>query len=528
MSLESKTDVEVLQVFHGFSDAIIFLTMKACLLARVNFPPYFIAPLTERHVVVAGGGGSSKTGITNSLEVYELDYDVEKDAVTADRVHHMDTGSTAFMNGTVFESKDGDQYLAAGGIDGFLNIFKIVIQVKDETQEVIPNGINKRRSSSPFQDNPNLPPTFPEDAAEVLRRRRTSSTSSNHGKRPSSPTVRSSLQTTLEDKENHHSHPSNGQSKQNGVSLSRQQSFDLTCIVAPVISFDIQPVMRFQCDFKKEMQLQNNHPKIEDSFVKVVRYSSEGNCLVTGGGDGHLRIWSFSPKTKNGTQKPILDISCHSDEIVDLDMDYHVTTLVTVCRDGVCCLWKRSNGSRIAQLEYQPNVRVRYKFKACQFLPKTGENGKYLFTCLIPNVWTKQPQDNYLCRWNVKTFSMEKKVSIGSHALSFMTVSQDARCIGIGCLTGDVSVYDTYSFTKLYQLDKCHRSFVTKVEFLKPCKETQVLCMSYQAMTSISVDNQIVLHPIPFASDSSSFLSSPLIFLAFLLITFLICIILGL
>lgn len=37
------------------------------LLARVNFPLYAVEMLTSRHVLVAGGGGSSKTGVANGF-----------------------------------------------------------------------------------------------------------------------------------------------------------------------------------------------------------------------------------------------------------------------------------------------------------------------------------------------------------------------------------------------------------------------------------------------------------------------------
>lgn len=37
------------------------------LLARVNFPLYTVQMLTSRHVLVAGGGGSSKTGVANGF-----------------------------------------------------------------------------------------------------------------------------------------------------------------------------------------------------------------------------------------------------------------------------------------------------------------------------------------------------------------------------------------------------------------------------------------------------------------------------
>ena len=40
---------------------------KEGLLARVNFPLYSLQMLTSRHVIVAGGGGLSKTGVANGF-----------------------------------------------------------------------------------------------------------------------------------------------------------------------------------------------------------------------------------------------------------------------------------------------------------------------------------------------------------------------------------------------------------------------------------------------------------------------------
>lgn len=37
------------------------------LLARVNFPLYTVEMLTSRHCLVAGGGGSAKTGVANGF-----------------------------------------------------------------------------------------------------------------------------------------------------------------------------------------------------------------------------------------------------------------------------------------------------------------------------------------------------------------------------------------------------------------------------------------------------------------------------
>jgi len=40
---------------------------KGGLLARVNFPLYTVQMITNRHILVGGGGGSSKTGVANGF-----------------------------------------------------------------------------------------------------------------------------------------------------------------------------------------------------------------------------------------------------------------------------------------------------------------------------------------------------------------------------------------------------------------------------------------------------------------------------
>lgn len=43
------------------------------ILARVNFPLYTVQMITNRHVIVGGGGGTSKTGVANGfVSVCEL------------------------------------------------------------------------------------------------------------------------------------------------------------------------------------------------------------------------------------------------------------------------------------------------------------------------------------------------------------------------------------------------------------------------------------------------------------------------
>ncbi|KPM02948.1 hypothetical protein QR98_0013740 [Sarcoptes scabiei] len=65
-------------------------TEQANLLARVNFPIYCVKAITERHILIGGGGGCSKTGIANNLEIYELIYDHHTNTARATLATHFD------------------------------------------------------------------------------------------------------------------------------------------------------------------------------------------------------------------------------------------------------------------------------------------------------------------------------------------------------------------------------------------------------------------------------------------------------
>lgn len=89
-------------------------------------------------------------------------------------------------------------------------------------------------------------------------------------------------------------------------------------------------------------------------------------------------------------------------------------------------------------------------------------------------------------------------MAAGLDILTNMTISDDGRFLGVGSMTGAVSVYISFSLQKLYHVENSHRSFVTGVEFLKCCQETQRLTGDNDvSLVSISVDNKIVLHHIP-------------------------------
>lgn len=66
-------------------------------LAKTNYPLFCVRAISDRHILVGGGGGEAKTGIPNACEIYELIYDKNNDFAKAILVSKFDTGSFSFV-----------------------------------------------------------------------------------------------------------------------------------------------------------------------------------------------------------------------------------------------------------------------------------------------------------------------------------------------------------------------------------------------------------------------------------------------
>ncbi|RWS17556.1 prolactin regulatory element-binding protein-like protein, partial [Dinothrombium tinctorium] len=481
---------------------------KGYLLARVNFPLYAVKTVSERHVLVAGGGGMAKTGISNTFEIYELVYDKAINACKAVRVSHFDTGiffkrlrfayfsngsrcilgSRAIMCAVVFKERN-HFVLASGGIDGMCTLYRMKYAV---------NGIDKTHAShlraSALEDNRER-----RGSLEGLRRRRFSSQSS-----------------VKDEKENDANKANQIPIRRANSSEAKQDDDEI-----PNIGFKITPIASFQTDF--------NNRESEEPFVKVIRFSNAKNVLVIGGADGHIRCWNCATKEK------ILDIAAHNDEVDDIDIDPQGNTIVSVSRDGHGYAWNVKTGTKICELEYiLPTPKnivkpIKYNFRGIRYgVVENNMNNFKIFTILNPVVRQKPPHLSYLCKWDSKKYITEKIVPVGAEVLSAMTISDDGRFVGIGSLSGTIYVYISFSLQKLYHMPRAHNIFVTGVEFLQTCRETQNLTGDKDAsLISISVDNHIVAHHIP-KQETIGFLGSSAMLTITLLIVYILLDLLGL
>lgn len=129
------------------------------LLARVNFPLYAVEMLTSRHVLVAGGGGSSKTGVANGFEIYEL-YHNGSHFVAEEVIRH-ETGPSVVMNFAV--KNDGRRSYLVAGQESHCQLYyvnpKVVYEQEDslgakKSEKPVENGLRRRTYSSGVEEIP--------------------------------------------------------------------------------------------------------------------------------------------------------------------------------------------------------------------------------------------------------------------------------------------------------------------------------------------------------------------------------------
>ncbi|XP_037976870.2 prolactin regulatory element-binding protein [Plutella xylostella] len=129
------------------------------LLARVDFPLYTLQTLTNRHVLVAGGGGSSKTGVANGFEIFELSHNGNR--FVAEEVMRHETGANVVMNCAV-SALQTRTYLAAGQ-ESHCQLYRVNIRMVD-TAEMrrgsfkAENGLIRRRRRT-VSENDNISKT---------------------------------------------------------------------------------------------------------------------------------------------------------------------------------------------------------------------------------------------------------------------------------------------------------------------------------------------------------------------------------
>lgn len=393
------------------------------LLARVNFPLYTLQMLTSRHILVGGGGGSSKTGVANGFEIFELSHNGTQ--FVAEEVTRHETGPSVVMNCTAHN--DGKRTWITAGQESHCQLYNV--NTKVVTME---NGEVVKETDS---------------AKQGLRHRKSTE------KAEESNASRERIEEIKDDNSN---------------------------IKTKKLQLIVKPSDSVQTDFSEEEPLQ-----------RIVRISLNGKFMATGGTDGHVRLWKFPQLHK------LHDLDAHTKEIDDIDFSPDGTLIASIAKDGKAFLWNVSTGSKDKELTWSPPNALKYLYKRCRFRKLEEDKSKTQLFMLSNAVVGKNI--SFLQMWDIDSGNIVKAASY-KETLSALAVSDDGKFVAVGTMfSGSVDIYVAFSLRRALHVPGAHSMFVTGLEFLPTKLDGPAITSNTEtAVVSISVDNKICIHSIPF------------------------------
>ncbi|XP_012233276.1 guanine nucleotide-exchange factor SEC12 [Linepithema humile] len=398
---------------------------KGGLLARVNFPLYTLQMLTSRHILVGGGGGSSKTGVANGFEIFELSHNGTH--FIAEEVTRHETGPSVVMN--CASHNNGKKTWIVAGQESHCQLYSVNSKVVTlENGELI-----KGSAAGTSKDG--------------LRHRR------NSEKVEETQSQNERLEEIKDDNSN---------------------------IKNKKLQLILKPADSVQTAFGNGEPLQ-----------RVVRVSLHGMIMATGGTDGNIRLWKFPQLHK------LFDLEAHGKEIDDLDFSPDNNLLVSIAKDGKAFLWNVNNGKRDKELTWTPPDGVKYMYKRCRFRKLTEDKTKIDLFILSNAVVAKNL--SFLQLWDAHVGTIAKSAPY-KEALSALAVSDDGKFVAVGTMfSGSVDIFVAFSLRKALHVPGAHSMFVTGLEFLPTKLDGPAITSNTEtAVVSISVDNRICIHSIPF------------------------------
>ena len=228
-----------------------------------------------------------------------------------------------------------------------------------------------------------------------------------------------------------------------------------------------------------------------EPLQRIVRVSLTGKLMVTGGTDGRVRIWNFPQLVK------IHDLEAHTKEIDDMDFSPKGNLLASIAKDGRAILWDVTSGIKNKELTWNPPGNAKYLYKRCRFRIFEEKNSKtQLFTLSNASVGKNL---SFLQLWDVETGVIVKSVPF-QETLSALAVSDNGRFVAVGTMfSGSIDMFITFSLQRVLHVAGAHSMFVTGLEFLPTkCDGPTITSNAEAAVVSISVDNRICIHSLPF------------------------------
>lgn len=250
----------------------------------------------------------------------------------------------------------------------------------------------------------------------------------------------------------------------------------------------LEPSTSIKTDFS------NNEPR-----QRIVRISPNGKFMATGGIDGIVRLWKF-PELK--------EINCfklHDKEIDDIDFNINSNYIATIAKDGKAFICDIIKNTKNKELKWTTPNGSKYMYKRLRF--RITNDKKLNEQIFILSNATLSKNQSYLQLWDIEQGIIIKSTSF-NETLSALAVSDDGTFVAVGTMfSGSVDIFIAFSLQRVLHVSNAHSMFITGLEFLHTKSHvnnddnnsiTAITSNCEAAVVSISVDNRICIHSIPY------------------------------
>jgi hypothetical protein len=516
-------------------------------LKRLDFPAYCVKLLDNGLIAIAGGGGTSKTGVGNSIELGLIEYDYDP---KSNDTETSGTGSARFKSIHTFVPNDA--------------IMKFVSFTNERHTAITTTGKIASNSSLGSSKNKN----------NKIKREKSSNESASVNTKLSDLFIAAPVNNTIEI---YKLVPSINRTIENGSVVNNQSQNDKTVIkrknskrkgstasvstnqdskIETSAYLKLSNIVRMSevdeslSDPFEDMPINNHHNSTSKNRLNSVNSKSANNLLQATNLDNAESITSLSVcKLKNttcknnnksndsiflcaGTSKGniivwnlLLDaigstssISNINDkiryeklhefqqvhgkqEIDDLQTksindDQHL--LLSIGRDNHCFVWSLKTFAKLNEIKYIEflNNDSNQRMKHARFtnLPPSSENENCLYTTFIPRIrGGGKDMSSYVVRWCFKTsnekflYRFECKRRIKNTIITTMQTSKDGTAVCLGDYEGRISLYDM-NFNELANFKKQHSSVITDLAF---CHDFSNCLDMNKLILTISIDRTL-------------------------------------
>jgi len=468
-------------------------------LKLLEFPAYCVRVLDNGLIAIAGGGGTSKTGVSNCIELGIIDY--SNNDLNRAQFHsiHKFEPSDAIMKFTSFNYDRSYSLMKAKLAKSSKNGFKQ--PPITDTQVAAKNDLFIAAALNDSIEIYKIQPTIDK-----------SNKNNNNLRQRNGSTRRSNGSTSsLSSRSNgiNHNSSNHSLSSSNHDDLKASAYLKLVNIVKLTTSqtnneddvFDEnRPVLT-----RKLSNLKTNEESIETLAVcNMPRNESFNEILLCAGtSKGNIIIWNLSMDNidliKSNKLKTFKEAHGKHD-IDELQVNHDLHHLLTIGKDNRCIIWSLKKLAKLNELEYvsqfnsstnnNNNIRMKHA--------RYANNGQLLYTTYIPRVrGGKVKLNSFIQKWHCINnhdqleYKPMTKHCIKNTILTSIQASKDGSVVCCGDYEGRVYLFDS-NFETLINFRRQHSCVVTDLAFYHDTSSVSSLFNSNNKLIlSLSIDRTL-------------------------------------